>query len=381
MRKNTIYFLLFCFVVVIAACGDEAAQTTLNRYSDEEWAVLDEVLDLPEQPFDYNVSFPEHFLAFGGGDLTVDRDMATLGRVIFYDKKLSANNTVSCASCHTQADAFSDKVAFSDGFEGEQTERNSFALGTVPNVALYYGTGVSRFFWDHRAGTVEEQCEMTISNPIEMGMDLSTLASKLQQEEYYRILFKKAFKQDVIENHLIFAAVSQFLRSFNNTNTRFDNELKDIINPNTDFPNFTAQENQGKALFNQKCGSCHGTSHVFIGTGTANNGLQASYTDKGLGALDNQNYNEGVFKVPLLRNVTLTAPYMHDGRFATLNEVLDHYSTGIVNHTNLHSDLKSGGSAMRMNFSQNDKAALIAYLSTLTDEEFISEPKYSDPFK
>lgn len=382
MRKNTTYFLVFSVAILLASCGGDKSQTTpLTHYSNEELAVLEQTLDLPDQPFDYNVTFPSHFLSSGGGNLDVDANMATLGRVLFYDPILSANDQVSCASCHTQEDAFSDKVAFSDGFEGEKTVRNSFALGTVPNVALYYGTGQSRFFWDHRAGTVEEQCEMTLTNEIEMGMNLDDLPAKLEQKEYYRILFKKAFKQEQIETHLALAAISQFLRSFNNTGTPFDKELENVINPNNDFPNFTAKENRGKALFNQKCGSCHGKTHVFIGTGVANNGLQSNYLDKGIGALDNQNYNQDVFKVPLLRNVTLTAPYMHDGRFATLDEVLDHYSTGIANHPNLHSDLKQGNEPVRMNFSQDDKSALIAYLNTLTDENFIHEPKYSDPFK
>lgn len=381
MKKINAYISFFILAALITACEDKSVQTELNRYSDDEWAVLSEVLDLPDQTYDYNVEFPSHFSSFSGTNMQINADMATLGRVLFYDESLSANNTISCASCHIQADGFSDKAAKSDGFDGEKTKRNSFALGTVPNVQLYYGTGQSRFFWDHRAGTVAEQSAMTISDPIEMGMNLDDLAGKLQQKEYYRILFKKAFKQDEITNDLVFAALTQFLNSFNNTNTRFDQELEQQIVPENDFPGFTAQENAGKRIFNESCATCHSKAHIFIGTSTANNGLQLNYEDKGIGALSNNGYEEGIFKVPLLRNVALTAPYMHDGRFATLEEVIEHYSTGIEFHQNLHFDLREGNQAKQMNFTNDEKAALMAYLHTLTDEDFINDPKYSNPFK
>lgn len=381
MKKINVYISFFVLMVLISACEDKSTVQTLDRYSPEEWAVLGEVLDLPDQTYNYDVEFPSHFASFGGSDMSINADMATLGRVLFYDPILSANNTISCASCHIQEDGFSDKAAFSDGFEGGKTKRNSFALGTVPNVQLYYGTGQSRFFWDHRAGTVAEQCQMTISDPVEMGMNLDDIPAKLEQKEYYRILFKKAFKQDKITNELTFAALTQFLNSFNNTNTKFDRELESEINPENNFPGFTAQENAGKAIFNESCATCHSKAHVFIGTSTANNGLQMNYTDKGIGGLTNNGFEESVFKVPLLRNVTLTAPYMHDGRFATLEEVIDHYSTGIEYHQNLHFDLKQGNTAKRMNFTNAEKAELMAYLNTLTDDTFIHNVKYSDPFK
>lgn len=381
MKKINAYISFFALAVLITACEDKSDLKPLERYSEEEAAILSEVLDLPEKLYNYDVEFPSHFTSFGGSNMDINEDMATLGRVLFYDPILSANNTVACASCHIQEDGFSDKAAKSDGFEGGKTKRNSFALGTVPNVQLYYGTGQSRFFWDHRAGTVAEQCEMTISDPIEMGMSLEDLPGKLEEKEYYRILFKKAFLQDEITNELVFAALTQFLNSFNNTNTKFDQELEKAVNPENDFAGFTAQENAGKALFNQNCASCHGKAHIFIGTSTANNGLQLNYEDKGIGALNNTQHEDAVFKVPLLRNVVLTAPYMHDGRFATLEEVIDHYSTGIEYHQNLHFDLRNGNQAKQMNFTDTEKAALIAYLNTLTDEVFVNNPKYSNPFK
>ena len=192
MRKSTTFILFFALIIFVTACQDESEITELSRYSDEEWSVLSAVLDIPDDPHNYNVQLPPHFNnSTGQNQLFVDADMATLGRVLFYDPILSENNTTSCASCHTQADAFSDKTAKSEGFAGEMTKRNSFALGTVPNVEVSYG-GFSQnlFFWDHRAGTVEEQCAMTIADPVEMGMNLDDLPAKLQKEEHYRILFK-----------------------------------------------------------------------------------------------------------------------------------------------------------------------------------------------
>jgi cytochrome c peroxidase len=383
MKKNTTYFLLFGLLITIAACQDKTERTELNRYTDQEWEVLSKVVDLPEQTYDYGVEFPQHFQNFGGGNLFVDADMATLGRVLFYDKKLSKNNKVSCASCHTQADAFADKVAFSDGFEGVKTKRNAFALGTVPNFEASYGGfgGQSHLFWDERAVTIEQQCEMTISDPIEMGMDLADLTEKLKQEEYYRILFRKAFKTEEIQQHLVLAALGQFIRSFSTTNTKFDEGMNGAMDFTANFSNFTTQENAGKALFNANCESCHGGTQFIPNIPTANNGLESNYLDKGIGAITNNSFDNGVFKVPLLRNVALTAPYMHDGRFTTLEQVMNHYSSSVVNHTNLHQNLKSGGQPRRMNFTEVEKQALVAFLNTFTDNEFTTDIRFSDPFK
>jgi cytochrome c peroxidase len=384
MKKNATYLLVLGLLVTIVACQDNTERTQLNRYTDEEWQVLGNVVDLPEQTYNYDVTFPRHFQNFGGGELFISADMATLGRVLFYDKKLSANDEVSCSSCHSQANAFSDKVALSDGFEGVKTKRNSFALGTVPNFEASYGGfgGESHLFWDERAMTIEQQCEMTISDPIEMGMNLADLAEKLKKEAYYRVLFQKAFQTEEIQEQLIVSALSQFIRSFNTTQTKFDEGLNNVLDIEVDFPNFTSKENIGKTLFMANCESCHGGSQFTPNISTANNGLDAVYTDNGIGEISNLSFQDGVFKVPLLRNVKLTDPYMHDGRFATLEAVIDHYSNGISNHTNLHPNLKTNANQpIRMNFTQTEKEALIAYLNTFTDEEFIRDVRFSDPFK
>ena len=182
--------LILCSIllsVLTISCEDEIERVDLPRYTAEEYAAISNVLNLPEIPVNYDVSFPRHINNFGNGtgvSIPIQKDMATLGRVLFYDKQLSVNNAVSCASCHHQENAFADPVDFSDGFEQVKTLRNAFALGTVASMDASYGGGFnissSNFFWDNRAFTIEQQCEMTIQDPIEMGMSLEDLPAKLQ---------------------------------------------------------------------------------------------------------------------------------------------------------------------------------------------------------
>ena len=153
------------------------------------------------------------------------------------------------------------------------------------------------------------------------------------------------------------------------------------LNIFADFVGYTAQENIGKTLYMDNCASCHSFDHQFTEVATANNGLDINYEDKGVGEHSSDPSKIGVFKVPFLRNIELTGPYMHDGRFATLDDVINHYSEGIQNHDNLHNNLRSGDVAKKMNFTDDDKASLKAYLLTLTDKEVIADVKFSDPFK
>ena len=204
---------------------------------------------------------------------------------------------------------------------------------------------------------------------------------KLKQEEFYPILFKKAYGDSDITSDRIANALSQYVRSvlsyeapFDKAATATGGQTWNIINQN--MATFSAAENRGRALYVQNCSSCHGNV-VFLGKATANNGLEMEYTDQGVGAISGASSQMGVFKVPHLRNIGLTAPYMHDGRFATLDEVIEHYSNGIKNHQNLDSDLPVGG----FNFSSTDKEDLKAFLGTLTDTEFTQKEMYSTPFR
>ncbi|MGB1283856.1 MAG: cytochrome-c peroxidase, partial [Polaribacter sp.] len=296
--------------------------------------------------------------------------------VLFYDKQLSANNTVSCASCHDQSKGFSDDVTLSIGFNGGQTGRNSMGLAN----AKYYDNG--RFFWDERASTLEEQVVLPIQDAVEMGLTLNELETKLQDDDYYRILFRRTFGDETVTRQRVSLALAQFVRSMVSYESKYDAGLAQTNNPQANFPNFTASENLGKNLFfsnRTRCSDCHDTNS-FVGDRARNNGLDAVLTDLGVGGVTGNNNDRGEFKVPSLRNIQLTAPYMHDGRFATLTEVINHYDTGVQNSADLDNRLRQGNGVRRLNLNNQERQGLIDFLNTLTDNNFIADEKFADPF-
>ncbi|OYW77426.1 MAG: cytochrome-c peroxidase [Verrucomicrobia bacterium 12-59-8] len=302
---------------------------------------------------------------------------AKLGRVLFYDKRLSFNQTIACASCHLQQHGFADSRAFSTGFAGGLTGRNSMGLA---NARWYQRRS---FFWDERAATLEDQVLMPIQNAVEMGMTLPALVTRLGAEPFYTELFNATFGTPEVTSGRISQALAQFVRSIISTQTKYD--LGVAATPQ--FSNFTAQENQGRQIFNAPggCSACHGTDNFVPGGGPANNnGLEFPYVDTGIGGITGQQGDMGKFKVGSLRNIELTAPYMHDGRFATLEAVVDFYSTGVVDNPNLSPPLRlnpqQGGGVRRPNFTTAEKAALVAFLKTLTDTSLPTATKFSDPF-
>ena len=323
---------------------------------------------------------------------------ARLGRVLFYDRQLSKNNTIACASCHDQAQGFSDPRQFSVGFEGGHTKRNAPGLANLRYTILKRGD--PGFFWDERAATLEEQVLMPIQDQVEMGMDLSALEDKLQKLPYYPPLFKAAFGSSEVTSEGISKAVAQFMRSMVSFNARFDSaaQAADNNNYSRDFDDFTAAENLGKSLFIDGvggvaeigCAHCH-ILPTFGMPKSLNNGLDLHYVDQGLGSRNlpaNEPFtpsNDGKFKAPSLRNIGLTGPYMHDGRFESLEQVIEHYSSEVHPHENVSLALVRGESitdkkTSGFNLTDKQKAALVAFLKTLTDETFISDPRFSDPF-
>ena len=374
----SITLLLLAITLTFTACLRDVEVATKISYTDDELAVLSQVLNLPNPIYNYDSNrFGEDFFIDEFGNVNNDLldHKATLGRVLFYEHKISQNNVVSCASCHHQENAFADPVAKSEGFQGELTLRNSLALGNMS------GYGSHRFFWDERAFSVQEQTQMTMQDHIEMGADLELLPKKLDSE-LYRILFRKAFGSEDITVDKVSEALATFVLALNSFNSVFDqaNEAAGF-NTHNEFASFTTSENNGKSLYMANCTSCHGFDPGFPHRNTANNGLDLVYEDKGVGAISGFTGDDGRFKVPILRNVALTAPYMHDGRFATLEEVVEHYSTGIKDHPNLDHQLKSGTAPMRFDFTEEQKQDLVAFLNTFTDEEFTQDPRYADPFK
>jgi cytochrome c peroxidase len=364
--------------VFFKATFDPARQTIADTTAN--------ALLLPATLFNYaNPALPPYYLAppIASLDNTpatnqVTDPAATLGRVLFYDKRLSTNQTIACASCHQQQHGFGDPRTFSVGFDGSIGTRNAMAL----NNARYYQRG--HFFWDERANTLEDQVLQPVQNPIEMGMTLPALVARLGAEPFYTNLFASAFGSPEVTTNGISAALAQFVRSIISTNSRYDQGIP------IGFTNFTAQENLGRQIFFGQvgvatCSVCH-TTDAFVAGNIFNNGLEFPYVDKGVGSITGQAQEMGLFKVPSLRNIALTAPYMHDGRFATLEQVVEFYNSGIVDNPNLSPPLRTGvppqppGGPLRLNLTADQKAALVAFLNTLTDTTLTSDPRFSDPF-
>ena len=379
--------------LLFVSCLEDRVDLTKVSYTDEEYAILSQYLNIPQARASFQVEFPLHMTRTGAVVPDIDDAKATLGSVLFYDKQLSANNKVSCESCHKQALAFSDDVALSEGFNGQLTKRNSLPLASTPNFESSYNgngnaffTGLQAgFFWDERAHSIAEQSKMTLEDEIEMGVDIYELAGKLSEMPYYRILFEKAYGSPSATPDKITDALEVFINSFVSVSSPFDEGLDRHQTPFADFSNFSQQENLGKTLFNTHCNGCHASDFTGLVETVANNGLDIEYEDKGLGERTRLEFDNGRFKVPFLRNIALTGPYMHDGRFDTLEEVIDHYSEGIQDHPNLDIRLREGfnneASPTRMNCSEEEKAALIAFLHTVTDDKFVQDERYADPFK
>ena len=295
---------------------------------------------------------------------------ATLGRVLFYDRRLSVNDRVSCSSCHQQQFAFSDTATLSRGFAGGFTGRHSMGLTN----ARFYAN--ARFFWDERAASLEAQVLQPIQDGTEMGMTLPNVLTKLSATTYYPALFTAAFGTNEITSDRVSLALSQFVRSLVSVTSKFDRAFG--VNGVPNFAaSFTAQELAGQDLFNGRagCARCHGTN-AHISDNTHNTGLDATITDIGAG--------NGRFKAPSLRNIAVRPPYMHDGRFQTLQQVIAFYDTGVQNNPGLDNRLRGGGGGngppLRLNLSVADRASLVAFLGTLTDNTFLTDVRFSNPF-
>jgi cytochrome c peroxidase len=252
--------------------------------------------------------------------------------------------------------------------------------------ARYYPRG--HFFWDERADTLEDQVLGPIQNEVEMGLTLEELVAKVEAEHFYLDLFEQTFGDATVTSDRISKALSQFVRSIVSYDSKYDQGIP------ANFNNFTQEENRGRQIFNREgnCNACHGTDN-FVPNNVFNNGLENPYTDPGVGGITGNPRDDGKFKVPSLRNVEFTAPYMHDGRFASLEEVVEFYNSGVVDHPNLANQLRTNQgpppppgappvapTPRRLNLTQNDKDALVAFLKTLSDPSIATDERFSDPF-
>ena len=375
--RSIVAFSLTGWVLILGAVSEKWAST--------EWVskvqAQSRTLRLPATPYPYaDVVLPPHFKVAAAMrfDNTppgnpVTNAGATLGRVLFYDRRLSANNTVSCASCHVQANGFADPNGVSRGFAGGHTDRHAMNL-----VNLRFHPR-ARFFWDERAGNLEDMTLLPIENSLEMGQKVDHLPEILGRDPHYADLFRNAFGDAQIARERIGRALAQFVRSMLSYQSRYDAGLAAARSIDDDFPNYSLAENRGKALFMRNCAVCHleGQQAHFVVNTPVNTGLDedARTTDGGVGDITLKPADMGLFKSPSLRNVEVTGPYMHDGRFATLEAVLEHYSSGGKNHPNR--DIR----VQPLHFTASEKAALIGFLKTLTDHAFLTDPKFSDPFQ
>ncbi len=373
--KIRLTLLALCSLIFVISCQQDAFQTVIKAPV------------LPSTPFNYAPNWGGMLTHMAGQDLGITNAGATLGRVLFYDKILSIDNTISCGSCHHQSTAFSDETRLSSGINHQLTDRNAPAI-----INLYDD---NLLFWDGRATSIKELVLKPVRNHKEMGMeDMNFLVTKIKAAPYYNHLFTDAFGSSEVTSDRIADAMTQFILSMVGCDSDMDRAsiAGTSLSPSAEM---------GRGIFFGKgaCYNCHSgpdfndRGSFFVdpffppnggGFGwskdIANTGLDENPSDVGFGIFDDK--LAGVFKIPSLRNVALTAPYMHDGRFATLEEVIEHYNSGIRNSPNLDNVLKAWdtGEAIKLGLTDVEKSALVAFLNTLTDEKYMSDERFSDPF-
>ncbi len=392
IRRN-IFIFIAAIIVFLAGCKPDEVFSKKRK------------LVLPQEVASYDTPANETFFV-PYGDSVINNQVATLGRVLFYDIQLSHNNRVSCGTCHKQQHGFSDNKPFSDGFENGLTGRNTQSIVNT-------GTQVG-FFWDLRESTLDHMVLQPIANHVEMGIaDTLYMEEKVRRTEYYAPLFVAAFGSEEVNTKKIGRALAQFVKSIISVSSKFDDGRMLVgVEGNgansIDFPNYTETENLGKHLFFRKfaCSQCHGGVNLDGSLSAPKNiGLEVDYRDNGKKGFDfDGDVLDGFFKTPTLRNIELTGPYMHDGRFRRLEDVIEFYNSGIQPHPQLSEELRireQGGLTpehlgpnigfefiplnvgtipQKMFMTGEEKAALVEFLKTLTDYRVLTDPKFSDPF-
>lgn len=325
-------------------------------------------------------ALPPNITPAPGTNRPTTASVVALGRVLFYDKQLSFNNTVSCASCHQPENAFADPNRFSKGFSDGLTTAHSMRLINLRN----YQPG--RMFWDKRAASLEAQATVPLTHPVEMGFDsshggINALLAKMRAISYYPDLFTAAYGNNTINTARIQKALAQFQRTIVSTNSAWDTGFAANFDPrlrdrgiNKPIASFTAEENRGRELFMARapqgvnCAACHAPPSFALTGNSRSNGLDAA--------------ERRIFKSPSLKSVALAGAFMHDGRFSSLEQVVEHYNSGVKFGPALDNRLRTrNGQPRRLNLSEADKAALVAFLKTLTDTTLATNPNFSDPFK
>jgi cytochrome c peroxidase len=361
MTSKLVRGILFIAIALMVACGNDDP---------------DEVVVIDETPYVLEYG------AFPAPTLPTDNPLTVqgvkLGRMLFYEKRLSKDGTQACAGCHRQPDGFSDTSRFSIGVENLPGKRQAMPIF---NMAWH----TNEFFWDGRAHLLRDQSLKPIQDPLEMNETLPNVVAKLSNEKIYRDQFIRAFGSDEITSEKMSLAMEQFMLTIVSNHSKFDRFLAGEIQ-------LTESEERGRILFSTEynpffpdvsgadCMHCHGGAN-FENDQYMNNGLdaQAAIVDIGREAVTQNSGDKAKFKVPSLRNVAMTAPYMHDGRFKTLEEVVNHYNAGIQESTTVDPAIlntKSTG----LFLTEQDKEDLINFLKTLTDTTFLTNEEYKTPF-
>lgn len=369
MKKGIVYLLVASSAI---ACKD----------------VVNEVPDTPFSTTPYAFSFNKIVLPPPRvpKDNPLTKEGVQLGRMLFYDPILSADSSQSCASCHNQKDAFTDNGRqFSTGIRGTLGSRNAMSIVNL----MWHLDG---FFWDGRSDALKHLALIPIEDPTEMDETIGNVMTKLNRSPMYQEAFKKAYGTVAIEEETIGKALEQFMLTMVSGNSKFDR----VVMLKTE--EFTVQERTGQTIFNHEatpineeldpknpknfggdCFHCHGNS-LFMSRSYMSNGLP-NVTDLGRGAANGNSRDNFKFKTPTLRNIEMTAPYMHDGRFSTLEEVVQHYLSDMTNATaNLGDEPNMHALRDSVYLSEEHKAALVAFLKTLTDDDFLTNEAYSNPF-
>ena len=358
MTHKTSYFFILMFALCVASCNEDSVEPYVNMPTPSPLQIPQLFQDLILDPV-----IPSNNPQTEEG--------ISLGKKLFFDPILSANNTLACAGCHSTSNAFTDDTRFSDGIDGLFGNRNSMPLF---NLAWNYD---NKFFWDGRESGLENQAFEPVTNPIEMHTTWAEVTEKLQQHSEYPELFKVAFGTATVDSVLVSKAIAQFERTLISANSKFDKYLLGTAS-------LTPEETNGFNIFMDEskgdCFHCHGSDNNPLWTDNKfhNNGLDAAFSDLGFGAVTGDPADNGKFRSPSLRNLAFTAPYMHDGRFETLEEVINHYSEGLQNSPTIDPLMKKvdqGG----VQLSPQEKADLKAFLLSLSDTDFINNPNFSNP--
>lgn len=391
MKRTIIYTsILACIIIIFISCSKQ----NNNEYSALK-AKFGGRIDINTLANYANQSRPSYITRDNTGNNPISNAKATLGRVLFYDKQLSIDNSISCGSCHKQSFAFGDTAISSKGVGDGTSTRHSMRL-----INTRFGNE-TKFFWDERATSLENQTTQPIQNHVEMGFSgqngrptISTLLNKLQGIDYYNELFKFAYGDAAITETRLQECLAQFIRSIQSFDSKYDAGRTMVAADNQPFPNFTAQENQGKDLFltppvfdassnriggGLGCQGCHAAPEFDIDPNTGNNGV--------IGILNAPGIDINITRAPSLRNLlnasgTPNTPMMHTGNFATLQNVLGHYGkiNLIPGNTRLDPRLRPNGIGQQLNLNATEVQAVVAFIKTLTGSAVYTDVKWSDPF-